>query len=259
MTRRTFHGGWYCDSLPSGEFAVLFPQREIVSHFGAHILPPGEPWGIGYLRITATPVFKFAGQAHSTTNPACWEFDGGRVEQWGSFPPPCVGVSPCIYDLQGTLHRSDGSVGSQGYRYVENDGTPAGRLISGDATYGPFHNLSQYTQLAPDLWIGQGMDGGVQTWDGTVNRLLEDGACTFIRANRDGEAVAIAFVKPDGAVIIQTTMAELRALPPVEAPEPPVEPPVPPEPPDPIPVPPEPPKPIPPQPPEPYYRARTYP
>jgi hypothetical protein len=113
------------------------------------------------------------------------------------------------------------------------------------------------------LWIGQGAtDGsGIQVLD-MLNptqtlRQLELGDCRFLRANRVGETVTLAFTRPEGVVLIRTTMAELRALPPVEAPEPPH----PPEPPDPAPEPgPEPPEPVPvpPEPPHGFHVPLTY-
>jgi hypothetical protein len=140
--------------------------------------------------------------------------------------------------------------------------TPDNVLVTGDATYGPWNGLSEYTDLGDGLWIGQAHDFlAALVWDGSTLRVLETGACTFIRANRAGEAVTIALSKPEGVVLLSTTMAELRALPPVVTPPvPPVEPPVPPVPPDP-PVPPKPPEPpippIPPTPPRARHRGVT--
>jgi hypothetical protein len=224
MTSHVFRGAWYADATLSGGFVVLYPGSHLETHLGRVELPPGEPWGIGYIRCTDVGGFRFAGQAHSTISPACWEWS--LAAGWTPIGQPCVGVSPTIYDFAGTLHRSDGSVGSQGYRYVAPDGTPAGLLISGDQTYGPFYGLSQYTALDASLWIGQGQDnGGVLVWDGAVLRVLDapPAACTFIRATCDGERVAVAYIGPFGAVVLQTTLAELRALPPLapSAPPPP--------------------------------------
>lgn len=209
MDRTFFAGGWYADVLPDGEFVVLFPNNRLLTNAGPVSFPPGEPWGIGYVRCTNVGGFRFAGQAHSTLNPAAYEWSA--ITGWVSYLPPCVGVSPVIYDLNGRLHRSDGAVGSQGYRYV----TPQNTIVSGDQSYGPFYGLFEYTSLDDSLWIGQGAtDGsGVRVWDGSVLRQLELGDGRFVRATRDGDRVAIAFVRSDGAVLIQTTMAELRALP----------------------------------------------
>lgn len=260
MTRDLVTGGMYGDHLPSGGWCVLIPQQMVLTHLGALALPPNDRFGPLFVRATDVNGFRFAGQAHDTLNPACWEYDS----QWISYPPPACGVSPVIYDHDGVLHRSDcgPGVGSQGYRYVDSQN----QLVSGDATYGPFHGLFEYTDLGDGLWIGQAAydGGGVQVWDDThanqlpILRQLETGNCRFIRANRAGEVVALAFTRPEGVVLIATTMAELRALPPVvtkpvdppiippvdpiDPPVGPVEPPIVPPKPEPIPPTPEPPK-----------------
>jgi hypothetical protein len=211
MTRQFFAGGWYVDALPSfhsGEFAVLYPGSHIQSHIGRIELPGDEPL---YLRITNIGVFKFAGQAHNSARTLEW--DGA----WHDRPVAC-GVSPVIYDGFGQLLISQcGPVGSQGYRYVN---AADGRVITGDQTYGSSFGLSEWSEYA-GLYIGQGHDsGGCLVWDGLVLRVLEPGDCRFIRVQGSHEAVAISFVKPDGAVIIQTTVQELRALPVFVAPVP---------------------------------------
>src|SRR6185436_18770852 len=122
MTRSVVAGAWYGDYLPSGEWCATVPNIVIHTHLGPVALPPGEPWGVGYPRCTKVNGFRFAGQAHTTTSPACWEWSPDHEHGWFSYPPPCVGVSPVIYDHAGVLVRSDGSVGSQGYRYVAADG-----------------------------------------------------------------------------------------------------------------------------------------
>jgi hypothetical protein len=188
--------------------------------------PPGETFGPLFVRCTNINGFRFAGQAHDSTDPACWEYDPEEEDDgWWSYQPPCCGVSPVIYDRDGVLHRSDcgPGLGSQGYRYV----TDANVIVSGDATYridlGSGRSLFEYTDVG-GLLIGQAAydGGGVQVWDGTVLRQLETGDCRFIRANRDGDTVALAFTRPEGVVLMQTTVAELRTLPPVVTPEPPV-------------------------------------
>lgn len=269
MTRALIFGAWYGDHLPGGEWCAIVPTIGVYTHLGhAPMLPPGEPWGVGFVRCTNVDGFRFAGQAHSTTNPAGWEWIAGAG--WISLLPPACGVSPLIYDRNGLLHRSDcgPGIGSQGYRYVDE----GNQIVSGDATYGPFHGLFEYTYLGGDVWIGQAAydGGGVQVLERTTHivdvdkpefcilRQLELGDCRFIRANRDGDTVALAFTKPDGVVLIRTTMAELRALPLVVAPGPvPPDHPIPPDPSPPIPEPtPEPPTPVPT--PQPYPTVKPY-
>jgi hypothetical protein len=263
MIRTTFPGGWYGDATPGGAYAVLFANSHVQTHQGPIPLPASQPLQSPlFLRVTDVGGFRCAGQSSSVEVPAAWEWTGAS---WRALPPPCVGVSPLIYDLLGILHTSDGSIGSQGWRYCAQDGSGTGRLITGDQTYGPtspiavqygVQGLFEYSPAGPDLWVGQAAydGGGVQVWDGTTLRQLERGDCRFVRVQWAGEQVAITFTTPPQTVLIQTTLAELRALPPVEAPEPPEPTPEPPEPPDP-PVPPEPPQP---PPDEPYDRAKEY-
>lgn len=233
MTRAFYEGAWYADATPAGAFVVFTPNVGFKTSQGTVPLPPGEPWGLGYVRCTDVGGLRFAGQAHSSLDPACWEWTGTG---WFPFAPPCNGVSPVLYDLSGELLRSDGSIGSQGYRYAWPNGTPGGQIVTGDQTYGPWNGLSQYSQAGDSLWIGQGMaDGsGVLVWDGAVLRQLEKGATTFIRVQVSGDLVSVAFNNVAGCVIYQLTQAELRALPvygqnvPPDQPptEPPTEPPM---------------------------------
>src|SRR6185436_19238980 len=147
----------------------------------------------------------------------------------------------------------DVSIGSQGYRTV----LPDNRIVTGDETLGNFHGLFEYTPLGDGLYVGHAAydGGGVQVWDDVRGVLLqvELSDTVFVVANREGEAVALAYQTPKGVAFVQTTMAELRALSPVVTPPKPPKPPDPPKPPPPVPpLPPVPPvPPVPPQPPVP--------
>lgn len=222
MRRQVIPDGWYGEALPSGEWCALVPHDRIYTHLGDVPLPPGEGFGPGFLRCTAVDGFRMAGQAHDTIEPACWEWvatsAGGT---WIPYPQPCVGVNPVIYDRAGRLLRSDGAVGSQGYRYV----TTGNQVISGDQTYGPFNGLYEYTALdSPGLWVGQGAtDGsGIRVWDGQTLRQVESGTGRFLRARQNGSQIALAFANADGLVLLWLTEAELRAFPPAVDPSPPV-------------------------------------
>jgi hypothetical protein len=213
MSRQFFPGGSYVDALPSGEFCVLYFGARVDTHRGSLTLPPGEQ-GPLFLRCSNVGGFKFAGQAHDGLGGYEWR----EAEGWRAFPPPCCGVSPVIYDRDGMLHISDCSIGSQGYRFVDADG----RIFSGDETYGSPYGLNEWSRYQ-DLYIGQGhQGGGVLVYGGFGLLVLETGDCRFIRVNGDGDRVAISFVKPDGAVIVQTTLAELRALQPLSTQPPPI-------------------------------------
>lgn len=210
MNIRAIPGAAYCDALPSGEYCALVIGSHIETHLGRIPLPPRESYGPLYLRCSNVGGFKFAGQAHDTGNPAAWEYRDG---EWRAYGPPCCGVSPVIYDALGILHISDCSIGSQGWRYVDRDGTPEGRLVTGDASYGPVFGLSEYSRYA-GFTIGQGHDsGGVLVWDGLFLHVLSPENGRFVRVQGSSDQVAIAFWAPNGAVIVHATLAELRALP----------------------------------------------
>jgi hypothetical protein len=233
VTRQVIGGAWYGEQLPTGEWAAMIPHVGVQSHLGS--LGNPEAFGPLYIRCTNVPSFRCAGQAHDTIEPACWEWNGS----WQPHPQPCCGESPVIFDLHGVRYQHPCGPGedSNGYRYV----TPDNVIVGGKETYGPWNGLSQYTDLFNGLWIGQGHDnGGVCVWDGTTLRLLEAGACTFIRATREGDTVGLAFhsVEAGGVVLMLLLMDELFALPPVVPPvdPPPVIPPVEPPPIDPPPV-----------------------
>lgn len=234
MERSLVPGAWFGEQLPTGEWCALVPHVHVETHLGVHPLPPGEPAGPWYTRCTATAGFRLAGQAQSTIEPACWEWSQAHAG-WDSYPQPCHGAGgPVIYDRAGALRRADLPAGANGYRYADR----ANNLITGDQTYGPFHGLFQYTALdTPDLWIGQAAydGGGIQVLeripagqpgapDQWVLRQLELGNCLFCRATQAGEVVGIAFQRPEGLVRMRATVAELRALPLVEAPQEPQEP-----------------------------------
>lgn len=241
---RDFQGGAiYSDLRVTGERVSCVPNQTIKTHGADIAFPPSEPWGFLFLCQTTRGPWKFAGKSHWTGD--VWEYVGGLWLHHG----PSNGTNGFVYTLDGQLHiiAPGPNVTSQGYRRNAD-----GSIVGGDATYGPFHGLSEYSDLGDGLFIGQGdpqhgTPTGVILWDGTHNRLLQAGLATFIRVDRDGDAVAITFSTPSGAVFLQTTMAELRALPvvPTTAPMPiPLPPPLP-IPPKPVPVPPKPPAPTP--------------
>lgn len=236
VIRTVYPGGSYCDALPDGERCILFFGSHVLTHAGSVPCPPGEQ-GPLFLRCTKAGIdgFKFAGQAHDSLNPASYQWTETRG--WQAFPPPACGVSPLIYDRGGALHFSDCSIGSQGWRYCSE----SGHLWTGDETYSSTFGVWEWSRYR-DLMIGQDHEGrGAVVWDGSVLRLLEPGDCRFIRVQGDGERVAISFWTPEDhcAVIIQTTLAELRNLPMISASLPapsPVPIPVPPPKPEPVPV-----------------------
>lgn len=213
MSRSFESGAIYSDQRVSGERVCCIPGKALKTHGADIAFPPGEPWGLMFLCQTTRGPWKFAGKAHGTGN--CWEWIAGKWTEHG----PTNGTNGFVYDLAGNLHiiAPGPDVNSQGYRRNADGSISDGRL-----TYGPFHGLSEYSDLGDGLYIGQGdpdhgTPTGVILWDGKNNRLLQAGHSTFLRVDRAGEAVAITFSTPSGCVFLQTTMAELRSLPVVSA------------------------------------------
>jgi len=217
MTARFFDGGWYVDALPDGRFVVVYADGRIETSDGPLSAPPGGSVLPLFPRLNPGAAgLEFAGQA--------WQVDGLLTYTQGGWQlqssvVPC-GVSPVIYDWTGTLHVSDCSIGSQGWRYV----TPENVLVTGDETYGPSAGapgLYEWTDLG-GLVVGQGADNGILVWDGTVHRCLiaPPNFCRFIRAWRVGDDVSIAWWGETGVAsgFVLTTMDALRALPVYEPP-----------------------------------------
>lgn len=214
MQTRTFAGGWYADCLPSGRYVVLIEGSHLETDAGkVSFLKGATP-------TTFQPLFPrlsddgltFAGQSHD--DPSTVEYLFAPMT-WAKVNQAAIGVSPVIYDKANVLHISDGSVGSQGWRYVAEDGT----LVTGDATYapGPGFNLFEWTDLSrggDTLIIGQGPESGCHIWDGTAHRELATGECRFIRAHRVGDSVSVAIWRPgQPTLLVWATVAELLALP----------------------------------------------
>lgn len=220
MRIKEFPGGWYCDALPSGEYAVIFPgSPEIQTHLGpiSHL----NGWLPYFVRCSKVKEgFEFAGQSNGSYTTLRWNNGWKDIAQ-----TPC-GESPVIYDNLGNLHISDCSIGSQGWRFVDYY---TGRLWTGDEAYSyPPGRILRYCYLGDDLYFGQGDQGDAILWDGKVRRTLYKGAPFTLKFNRMGEDVAISFYLGTAlstAVIIWATMDELRNLPiaidpPVEVPKP---------------------------------------
>ena len=228
MITKAFSGGWYADCLPSGPYVVLIEGSHLDTDLGR------VDFLAGAAIDTYEPLFvrlsddgrAFAGQSHFHTSTVEYTAAG-----WRRINKEAIGVSPIIYDQANQLRISDGSIGSQGWRYVAVDG----ELITGDATYapGPGFTLYEWTDLSRNgdtVIIGQGPEDGCHVWDGTAHRVLATGHSRFVRAHRVGDHVSVAIWRTGApTLLIWATVDELRALPvaPVVVP-PPVVPPVPP-------------------------------
>lgn len=212
MITKAFSGGWYADCLPSGPYVVLIEGSHLDTDLGR------VDFLAGAAIDTYEPLFvrlsddgrAFAGQSHFHTSTVEYTSAG-----WRRINKEAIGVSPIIYDQANQLRISDGSIGSQGWRYVAVDG----ELITGDATYapGPGFTLYEWTDLSRNgdtVIIGQGPEDGCHVWDGTAHRVLATGNCRFVRAHRVGDDVSVAIWRTGApTLLIWATVDELRALP----------------------------------------------
>lgn len=183
MTRT--NGAQFSVQLPSGEFAELLSGQHIGTHLGPIPLPGFD---VLFLAITNADGFKIAGQAASLIA-GTWEWARG---EWRHVSPEAPGVYPVLYDERGSLHIAGHAQGSQGWRYLAEDGD----LVSGDATLNAprWNDAGRTPRVDPPLWefaylggvfIGQGEGGCDVLIDGTRRRLL-DGDTRFIRVSYDG-------------------------------------------------------------------------
>lgn len=205
MNRSVIAGAWYGDYLTTGQWVATIPGAAVATHLGPIRLPAGESWGLVTPRCTNFGGFRFAGQSHDIVG-VTWEWTS-TWEQRG----PTNGVNGAIYDMQGVLHRA-GPETSQGYRYVAYSSQPAGRLVLGDATYGPVHGLNEYTDLSPSqdgsFLIGQGNPDagapseGLYVWTGTRLRPIETGSCRFVNAHLSLDKVTVAFTGGEGVILL---------------------------------------------------------
>ena len=214
MTRQTFANCWYADALPSGEFAVLSRDGATVhTHLGD--IPTQSGNAPGWVRITNAGGFALAGQGTNASNVPVWT----QALGWTPIPDVACGTSPVLYDPTGLLRISHcGAVGANGWRYWgtlgPDDVQP--RAITGDETKVSSFGLDEWTYLGDSLWIGQGQSGGLLVRDGDALRVVNMDGPEALRANRAGESVALAYYLEGAsptAVLIHTTMTELRALP----------------------------------------------
>lgn len=205
-------GYWYVDALPRPHPAYAASARD-----GSHVLTdrgklPGTSGGVLYLRIAPDGVRCAAAQQNGD-RAVLWN---GTAWETGA---PAPGVSPVMFRADGSLIYPDGSTGSQGWRYVNDNGIP----IPSDWTIAPGTPFSR--QLGEDRlfqWseaggvrVGQGDQGGCAIRYQGVLRLLESGDCQFVRLSRSGDELAVSIVKllDQSAVIYWLTVAEIAELP----------------------------------------------
>jgi hypothetical protein len=241
MKVMTFPGCWYTDAIPSGEWVSShFTTGDLFTQNGS-IRAPAKPRILQWVRMSMDRV-RFAGTGQDDDH--AWEWDGLRWNDAGAFQAPRA----VIYDSLGQLHvvreATWPGTGSQGWRYVDADGT----LVPAWVTYASVsQRLWEYT-IHGDLTIGQG-EGGVHALvagrrvriDHLVPGLGDAPQTLAVNFWRWGNDCAISFYVVHGptnftGVAIWLTRQEFDALPTFDigAPVPPVsvpQPPTPPEPP----------------------------
>jgi len=203
VTERSFLGS-YCEALPGGQYAVLLPNIGIETHRGRVLLPNAQD--LLQLRIFGD---KLAGIGHRDDR--AWEWTGQWADRGMAFGPNSV-----IYDFNGQLHHITGPP-PVGYRYVREDG----QIVTCESTYADVgRKIWEYTTRG-DLTIGQGGKGPlgedpcIAILPDKSYRLISVGQCRFVRFNRTGDRLAIAFWRQDthAAHLRWLTIAELAALP----------------------------------------------
>jgi hypothetical protein len=226
--------GWYTWQLPTGEWGSLLARQKSATPEPAWA--EGVETHAGFVALVAPnkgPLFLTPSRDGLRMAGKAWEGDEGLeysfiTGKWTTVPFFCCGNFSLIYDLAGTLHISDCSQGVNGWSNCRENGTPQGKLISGDSTYSPTPNapgLSQWVDVSvfgDTLVIGQGHDeDGVIVWDGQERRVLDTGVCKAIKVFRMGGMVGIGYYRELGGYSTEgcrvvATVAELKALPRVQ-------------------------------------------
>lgn len=179
MQRHEVTNGWYGEALPTGEFAALRLDSHVETHFG--VIPPPSPGnGPLFLRITAVPQFKFAGQGHGDGIAWEWTRSAGWTNVGTTFD-----VNPLVYNQQGDLILKVGPVSSQGYRYVDDANQP----VTGNASHRDLPlDVFEFTKRGPftvgfiDNFVGIVKDG--------VKRVIDIGhgyGANTVRYNRSAD------------------------------------------------------------------------
>jgi hypothetical protein len=227
-TRTEFPGAVYADCLTTGE-KVASLGSGLITHLG----PLTAPDTLLFNRLTNVPSFQIASKAQNSNT--TWRFDG---RDWIALP-----VS---HGVQGHIWRGGELVimspctdcESQGYRYVAADGS----IVEGSPTYNSFTPLARalgvtrlygWTQLGPDLFVGQGDMGGTAFQYRGKHYLLEPGDTQFIQGHEKLPKLAIALTRfaPVAGVCHELTVDEIASLPAYPSADPVVTPPPPPPPP----------------------------
>jgi len=204
MRNQFLPGAWYVDATPDGRYVAINDRDALIeSHLGT-LAPPDR---LLYPRITTVGGFQIAGVAHTSDRVLLYRdgvwFDTGQIAH---------GTSPVIFDRNGSLLVATPAHGSQGFRYVREDGA----VVTGDASYAPSEgvDLFEWTRFDNGWWFGQGpgdgaLAGGWAYKDGQYYKLVE-GAVRFMRVARDGDRFSLAcWVERAPSAIVWGTFDEI--------------------------------------------------
>jgi hypothetical protein len=203
MKRLVIPGASYAEAWPDGGYIALAANR--VHTYASSVDVPPAVETLLYMRGFNPQTF--AGVNHADH---VWEFRNG---QWTDHGLAC-GVNAVLYDPSGLLHVNPVGCpfGSQGFRFFDD-----GKRYTGDETYNGSHTngLAEWTRQG-DVEIGQSYvagDAATVRQDG-VRRILEPGACRFIRFNRNGSQCAVACWKmqENAAVLLWFDVSEIAGL-----------------------------------------------
>jgi hypothetical protein len=190
-----------CSSIDArgNRFVVARPGAPFLTSWGEVALPPGEPWGLMFVKLDPT-TDSFCGLSHEAPTPTLRIWLGG---QWTKKSTPFGRV---IYDPSGLIRDSL----PNGYQYWSDGDTPISRGI----TYPVKNGLNEWTIIG-DLQVGQlNAIDGIGVYDGATLRMVRPGYSILLNTYRDGENVTISFINNRAqGFIIHTTMGELRSLP----------------------------------------------
>ena len=224
------NGAWYAEALPgpARAYAALIPRSHIETHLGDVALPGSE--SVLYLRCyDFNGVFWLAGQGAVTDT--AWLWNGSAWVNYGPTPGvnTCAFGAGCLYVvksgstylrvnlLTGASSIEQAALGSQGFRFIRDDGVP---VPADDTHRSADGTLFDYTERG-DVTVGQGpVQDTVAIFGAARERMtlvhavvVED--CRFVRVNRTGDEFAVATVMdleaPRRAVLQWFTRANMRA------------------------------------------------
>jgi len=187
MKREVLRGYWYADSTPQGASVASAKDGSHVLLNGERIDVPAEYGGVLQVRISPDGS-KCGGQAQHGNHAI--EYRPGRG--WRSLGPH-IGPNSFIYRADGSplVARNHAETGSQGYWYIDD----AGRPVPSFTVYGSTVNaprLYLHTTRG-DITIGQGEHGHLLAWWKNQYRLIDEGDIEFIRFNRSGDQLSLAY------------------------------------------------------------------